>query len=296
MLHRAIDRFLEGQRWLEPLSDALQRAAAAVFRGGAGRALKTLLNGTWLGHPLHPVLTDIPLGAWTVAVLFDLLHLVNGSPAWPAAANVTIAVGILGALGAALTGYTDWSDTVDRERRVGISHGLLNLVATILYIVSIALRLAAGPGVLAIAVSWIGYVVLVAAAYLGGELVFNIGTGVNHHTWEAPITEWTPAIRLGELAEGTLHKADVRGTPVLLRRTGTVICAIGNTCAHAGGPLNEGTIEGGQVICPWHSSRFDLCTGLVHGGPATISQVRYETRVQDGQVEVRRSPDTFQPN
>ena len=296
MLHRAIDRFLEGQRWLEPLSEALQRAAAAIFRGRAGRGLKTLLNGTWLGHPLHPVLTDVPLGAWTLAILFDLVHLVNGSPAWPAAANVTIAVGILAALGAILTGYTDWSDTVDRERRVGISHGLLNLSATILYLVSLVLRLAGGPGALAVAVSWIGYVAVLAAAYLGGELVFNIGTGVNHHTWEAPITEWTPAIRLSELAEGTLHKADVRGTPVLLRRTGTVICAIGNTCAHAGGPLDEGTIEGSRVICPWHASRFDLCTGAVKGGPATISQVRYETRIQDGQVEVRRSPDTFQPN
>jgi nitrite reductase/ring-hydroxylating ferredoxin subunit/uncharacterized membrane protein len=296
MLHRTIDRILEGQRWLEPLSDTLQRWAAAIFKGGAGRALKTLLNGTWLGHPLHPAITDVPLGAWTLAVLFDLVYLFDRSTAWRAAATVTIAAGLLAAAGAVLTGYTDWSDTVDRERRVGVTHGLLNLTATILYLVSFLIRLSGGGAGPAIAISWIGYLVLLAAAYLGGEMVFDIGTGVNHHTWEAPVTEWTPVIRVSDLAEGVLQKVDARGTPVLLHRSGTVISAIGNTCSHAGGPLNEGTIEGERVVCPWHSSRFELRTGRVRGGPATISQVRYETRVQDGQIEVRRSPETLQPN
>jgi nitrite reductase/ring-hydroxylating ferredoxin subunit/uncharacterized membrane protein len=296
MLKRSIDRFLEGQRWLEPLSDTLQRWAAAIFRGGAGRGVKTLLNGTWLGHPLHPAITDVPLGAWTLAVLFDVVYLFDRSSTWRAAATVAIVAGLVAAVGAALTGYTDWSDTVDRERRVGVAHGLLNLTATILYLVSFLVRLSGGSVGAAIAVSWIGYVLLLAAAYLGGEMVFGIGTGVNHHAWEPPVTEWTPALRLSELPEGTLVKADVRGTPVLLHRRGTVVCAIGNTCAHAGGPLNEGTIEGNVVICPWHASRFDLCSGAVRGGPATMSQVRYETRVQDGQVEVRRSAETLLPN
>ena len=296
MLHRTIDRFLEGQRWLEPLSDTLQRWAGTLFRGRVGRSVKTLLNGTWLGHPLHPAITDVPLGVWTLAVLFDLVYLFDRSVTWRAAATVAITAGLLAAVGAAVTGYTDWSDTVDRERRVGIAHGLINLTVTILYLISLVIRLYGGGVGPAIAVSWIGYLLLLAAAYLGGELVFNIGTGVNHHTWEQPVTEWTPALRVSELAEGALVKADVRGTPVLLHRSGTVICAIGNTCSHAGGPLNEGTVEGTKVICPWHSSRFDLCSGAVKGGPATMSQVRYETRIQDGQVEVRRSPETFQPN
>jgi nitrite reductase/ring-hydroxylating ferredoxin subunit len=145
-------------------------------------------------------------------------------------------------------------------------------------------------------VSWIGYLLLISAAYLGGHLVFNIGTGVNHHAWEEPITEWTPAIQLSEIAEGTLHKIYVRGTPLLVYRTGPTICAISNTCSHAGGPLNEGTVDGQYVICPWHASRFDRCTGLVKGGPATASQVRYETRVVDGQLQLRRSAETFQLN
>ncbi|HYM51301.1 MAG TPA: Rieske 2Fe-2S domain-containing protein [Candidatus Limnocylindrales bacterium] len=298
MLHRAIDRLIERQRWMEPVADTLQRVAAALFRGGAGRAIKTLLNGTWFGHPLHPAITDIPLGAFTLAVLFDILHLLNDSAAvWRTAANVAIAAGLLAALGALVTGYADWSDTIDRERRVGLTHGLLNAAVTVLYLVSFAIRMGGGTAHgLAIVIAWVGYALLIAAAYLGGELVFSLGTGVNHHAWEEAITEWMPALRLSDLPEATPHKVYVRGTAILLYRKGGTVCAISNTCSHAGGPLNEGTVAGDHVICPWHASRFDLCTGRVKGGPATVSQVRYETRIQDGQIEVRRSAETFQAN
>jgi nitrite reductase/ring-hydroxylating ferredoxin subunit/uncharacterized membrane protein len=296
VIQRAVDRFLEGQRWLEPLGDVLQRFAGTVYKGRAGHELKTLLNGTWLGHPLHPVLTDVPIGGWTLAVIFDVISLFSSASQWRAAANVAIAIGVLAALGSVVTGYTDWSDTIDRERRVGLTHGLLNTTATILYIVSLLIRIGNGGHVAAIVISWVGYAVLVTAAYLGGELVFGIGTGVNHHAWEAPITEWTPAIKASELPEATLLRVDVRGTPVLLYRKGASICAISNTCSHAGGPLNEGTLEGDMIICPWHSSRYDLCTGTVRGGPATMSAVRYDARIEDGQVEVRRSAATLQLN
>lgn len=296
MINHAIDRLIQRQRWLDPLADALQRVTTAVYRGKLGRAAKTLLNGTWLGHPLHPVLTDIPLGAWTLAIIFDLVYIFsNHSAAARTGGEIVIAVGLVGALGSALTGYTDWGDTYDRERRVGLTHGLLNLAATVLYLVSLLLRLSS-PGLrLAIVVSLVGYLLLISAAYLGGELVFNIGTGVNHHAFQVPPTEWVPALNLSQLTEGKAQKADVQGTPILLLRRGQSITAIGDTCSHAGGPLNEGAIEGNQVVCPWHASRFDLTTGAVHGGPATISQVRYDVRVQDGRVEVRRSDSTLQP-
>ena len=297
MLHRAVDRFLEGQRWLEPLSDFLQKIAAAIYKGGAGRALKSFLNGTWLGHPLHPVITDIPIGAWTLAVLFDLVHFVNrGSAVWIDGATLLVGVGALAALAAWVTGYTDWSDTYDRERRFGIAHALLMSTAIVLYIISFFLRLPAGSHAIAFILSWIGYLLVVTAAYLGGDLVFNIGTGVNHHAWQTPPTDWTPAVRESMLAEGKPQKADVDGTPIFFCKKGTTIYAISNTCAHAGGPLNEGQLEGDIVICPWHGSRFNIRTGAVKGGPATIPQVRYETRVQAGQVEVRRAPETLQPS
>ncbi len=297
MLSHAINRFIDSQRWLDPLADVLQKVTTAVYRGRLGRGLKSFFNGTWLGHPLHPVLTDIPLGAWTLAVIFDLIYLFSQHPAMArSAAEIVIAVGIVAALGAAVTGYTDWGDTFDRERRVGLSHGLLNLVATVLYVVSLVLRLTSSGQGLGIGLSWVGYALLITAAYLGGELVFNIGTGVNHHAWQPPPTDWTPAMRVVDLGEGKPPMAECNGTPVFILKRGEVICAISNTCSHAGGPLHEGRIEDNVVVCPWHASRFDLRTGAVRGGPATVPQVRYDVRIQEGRVEVRRSPATLQRN
>jgi len=297
MLSHAVGRFIDSQRWLDPLADVLQKVTAAVYRGRVGRSVKSLFNGTWLGHPLHPVLTDIPLGAWTLAIIFDLIYLFGQrSPMARSAAEILIAVGVVAALAAAVTGYTDWGDTVDRERRIGLTHGLLNLIATILYLVSLVFRLTSpGQGV-GILLSWIGYALLISAAYLGGELVFNIGTGVNHHAWQQQPTDWTPAMRAGDLVEGTPQMAECNGTPVFLLKRGDVITAVSDTCSHAGGPLHEGTLEGQVIVCPWHASRFDLRTGAVRGGPATVPLVRYDVRVAEGRVEVRRSPASLQPN
>jgi nitrite reductase/ring-hydroxylating ferredoxin subunit/uncharacterized membrane protein len=264
--------------------------------GEPGHALKTFVHGTWLGHPLHPVITDIPLGAWTLAVLFDVIYLFRGTHGWVSAADLTIFVGLLAALGAAVTGYTDWNETVDRERRVGIAHGLLNTVVIVVYLVSLIIRVAGGSRGLAIVLALIGYALVLTAAFLGGELVFSIGTGVNHHAWQEVPTKFTKVLLEGQLTDGMLIKGLAGDTPILLYKKGDTVCAISETCSHAGGPLSEGELHGNLVQCPWHASRFDICTGQVKGGPATISQVRYETRVQNGQIEVRRSEDTLQPN
>ncbi len=296
-MSRAINRLLDRQRWLEPVADTLQKAIGGIYKGlgTPGRGLKTLLHGTWLGHPLHPVITDIPLGAWTLAILFDVIWLVKGTHGWVSAADVTIFVGLLGAIGAAVTGYTDWNETYGRERRVGVAHGLLNTAALILYVVSFVIRLTGEARVLAILIALLGYGFVTTAAFLGGELVFNIGTGVNHHAFQHQPEKFTAVLRTDQLVEGKLTRAMAGDTPVLLYRAAGRTCAIGETCSHAGGPLAEGKLEANQVICPWHASRFDICSGEVKGGPATISQVRYETRVENGQIEVRVSPDSGQP-
>lgn len=298
MLSSVINRFIDRQRWLEPVADFTQKLVGGTYRimGGAGRPIKTFVHGTWLGHPLHPVITDIPLGAWTLAVLFDIVYIFNRTPTWRTAADLTIFIGVLAALGAAVTGYTDWNETIDRERRVGIAHGLLNTLVIALYIISLVIRVSGGSRGVAIALAWIGYLLVLSAAYLGGEMVFSIGTAVNHHAWQQVPEKFTRVMLEGQLHDGILVRGMAGDTPVLLYKKGDRVCAISETCSHAGGPLSEGEIIGNQVQCPWHASRFDLCTGLVRGGPATISQVRYETRVQNGQIEVRRSQDTFQPN
>ncbi|HEV2012572.1 MAG TPA: DUF2231 domain-containing protein [Candidatus Dormibacteraeota bacterium] len=298
MLNHLVNRFIDRQRWLEPVADVLQKLVGSSYKvlGNPGRALKTFVHGTWLGHPLHPVITDIPLGAWTLAVIFDLSYLIERSHGWVSAADVTIFIGLLAALGAAVTGYTDWSDTIGRERRVGIAHGLLNTLVILLYLVSFILRVTGGSRGLAILLAYAGYLLVLAAAFLGGELVFSIGTGVNHHAWQEVPTKFTKVLLEGQLMDGMLIKAMAGDTPILLYKKGDIVCAISETCSHAGGPLSEGELDGNLVQCPWHASRFDVCTGQVKGGPATISQVRYETRIQNGQVDVRRSADTLQPN
>src|SRR5260370_9342929 len=162
--------------------------------GKPGHGLKALGHGAWLGHPLHPVITDIPIGAWTLALLFDIIYLFQRTHGWVSAADVTIFVGLLAALGAAVTGYTDWNETVDRERRVGIAHGLLNTLVIVVYLVSLIIRVAGGSRGLAIVLALIGYAIVITAPYLGAELVFSIATGVNPPAWQRVPIKFTKDI------------------------------------------------------------------------------------------------------
>lgn len=298
MISTAVDRFLERQKWLEPVADVLQKLVAGTYKamGAPGTTLKSFNHGTWLGHPLHPVLTDIPLGLWSITVLFDIIYLVNGSYIWFDAGELTIFVGVLAAVATAVTGFTDWNETYGRERRVGVAHGLINSLVLLIYIVSLLIRFTGGTRVGAVILAFIGYALLLSAAYLGGELVFSIGTGVNHHAWQQQPEKFTRVMLEGQLHDGVLVRGLAGDTPVLLYKRGDRICAIGETCSHAGGPLSEGEIIGDVVQCPWHASHFDLCTGQVRQGPATVSQVRYDVRMQNGQIEVKISEQTLQRN
>src|SRR5947199_5348014 len=172
----------EPHPFTERLSDTLQHLIQVII--GANRKpprrLKSLLNGTWFGHPLHPVITDVPVAAWMITAVFDVLWLISPTTfAWAArSAEVTVLIGLLGALGAIVTGLTDWSDTYGAERRVGLNHAIFNAIATILYLISFVLRLLAGPGdsMAAAILGFVGLVSLIYAAYLGGEMVFSNGT------------------------------------------------------------------------------------------------------------------------
>src|SRR4030088_3283603 len=209
MLNHVVNRFIDRQRWLEPVADFLQKVIAGSYKllGNPGRSLKTFMHGTWLGHPLHPCLTDIPIGAWTIAVLFDLSYLIERSHGWVSAADVTILIGLLGAVASAVAGYTDWSDTFDRERRVGIAHGLLNTLVIVLYLVSFVLRVGGGSRVLAILLAYAGYLILLAAGFLGGVLVFGTGPAVNHHAWQEVPTKFTKVLLECQRTEGMLVRA-----------------------------------------------------------------------------------------
>lgn len=280
------------QPFTERLSDSLQHAIGVVIgaQRKPPRRLKSLLNGTWFGHPLHPVLTDVPVTAWILTAVFDVIWLI-AHPAWAAyGAFVSVIVGLLGALGAIVTGLTDWSDTYGAERRVGLSHALFNAGATILYLLSFVLRLLAGPGdtIVASVLGFVGLVSLLYAAYLGGDMVFVQGTGVNHTAWEAGSEDYEAVMPLEGIEENKLYRVTVASVPVVLLRQGSQCFALSATCPHAGGPLDEGTLTGDVVECPWHASRFCMRDGRVLTGPATVNAPRYDVRVRDGQVEVRR--------
>jgi len=279
----------------ERLSDTLQHWIGVVVgsKRKPPRRLKSLLNGTWFGHPLHPVITDVPITAWLLTAIFDVIWLIVPTT-WAAyGAFVTVIVGLIGALGAAVTGLVDWSDTYGAERRVGLNHALFNVTATILYLVSFLLRLSAGPGngIAAAIIGFMGLASVIYAAYLGGDMVFTKGTGVNHTAWEVAGEDYETVLPLESVEENKLYLVTAAGVPVVLFRQGMQFSAISATCPHAGGPLDEGTLTGDIVECPWHSSRFCMRDGRVLTGPATVNAPRYDVRVQNGHVEVKRIGD-----
>jgi len=291
----------------EPSLDRIAEGTQNVIKAIVGsnrkppRLFKSLLNGAYLGHPLHPVLTDVPITAWIIAAIFDIIWLINPeSASWAArGAQAAVLIGFLGALGSVATGLTDWSDTFGHERRVGFLHGLLNSTATLLYLISLLLRynifsgsidlsLSAAESVPAAIVGFVGLAIILYAAYLGGDLVFANATGVNHTAFEPVVEEFERVAPLDEVPQKSIYKVVAAGVPVILIRMGTNIYALGATCTHDGGPLNEGELQGDAVQCPWHGSRFNVKTGRVLTGPATVAEPRYDVRVRDGYVEIKR--------
>jgi nitrite reductase/ring-hydroxylating ferredoxin subunit/uncharacterized membrane protein len=275
--------------WLDGVAKRAQPPVQRFFSTRPG--LHNLLDGTWLGVPLHPALTDVPVGAWTSAFALDLVATVTGSEAADQAADAALAVGIAGALPAAATGTADWRDLIGEERRIATVHALLNVAGLALNIASLAQRLrgnrAAGRGL-----SAAGLAISGTAAHLGGELSFGLGVRVNHTFADARPTEFVAVADEADLQEQDLKAVTVDSTSVLLARLQSgELCAIANTCSHLGGPLDEGTRDGDVIACPWHGSRFDLRSGQVIEGPAVFAQPRYEVRTQDGRIELRAAPE-----
>jgi nitrite reductase/ring-hydroxylating ferredoxin subunit/uncharacterized membrane protein len=267
----------------EPLANAIKNAYSSA--GDGGRVAKNAVHGVWLGHPLHPVFTDLPVGAWTTGLVLDAAAALRNEPVLEEAADVAIAVGLVGAAGAAVTGLTDWSETSGRSRRTGLVHGLLNIAATTLYAAAYVLRKngsrSAGQ-TCAIA----GYSIALGSAWLGGDLVYDQRIGVNHADGDEP-EEFSGVAPSATLHENAMIRAKKDDADVLLVRQHGRLCALNHRCSHAGGPLSEGTLKDGSVVCPWHSSEFELEDGHVIDGPATQNQPTLDVREQGGQIEVR---------
>ena len=266
-----------------PLSEAIRGAYGSA--GPAGQVAKNAMHGVWLGHPLHPVFTDVPLGAWTTGLVLDAVGSMNGDRAMHRAADVAIAVGLAGAAGAAVTGLTDWSETSGHSQRTGLVHGLLNIAATTLYAAAFILR-RNGSRSSGQTCAWAGYSVAIGAAWLGGDLVYGQRTGVTHAAVEGP-DEFTAVASSMDVPNNSMKRARKDDVDAVLVRQRERVCGLAHPCTHMGGPLSEGTLKDGSVVCPWHGSEFRLGDGQVINGPATENQPCYDVRERGGQIEVK---------
>jgi nitrite reductase/ring-hydroxylating ferredoxin subunit/uncharacterized membrane protein len=284
------ERLVASQAWLDGVSDRLQPivlgAVAKLGRRGAD-----LLDGVWLGAPLHPVLTDVPIGTLTAAVILDAVGVATRSPTVARQADGALAISVASSFAAAATGLADWRYMRGKSRRIAAGHGLLNLAGLTLNATSLALRLGdrRGAGRMTAA---LGLATSGLAAHIGGELTFGMGVRVNPTAGTSGPSEFEPVLAESEAEGMEMRRVEVDGHAVLITRSvDGRLCAIADTCSHFGGPLAEGTREGDTVICPWHGSRFDVCSGRVRGGPAVFPQPRFEVRARDGMIELRRARD-----
>ena len=268
-------------RVAEPLSHAVRDAYESA--GPAGMEMKNAMHGVWLGHPLHPVFTDLPLGAWTAALAIDACA--NGDRGMRRAATMALGVGLAGALASAVTGLTDWSETSGRARREGLIHGLLNATATALAGIAYLQRINSARD-RGRACAWAGYTIALGSAYLGGDLVYGQRIGVNHAVVDQP-EEFTDIAAVADVPDGSMRRARHDDTDVLLVRQRGRLCGLAHPCAHLGGPLSEGTLKDGSVVCPWHGSEFALDDGHVINGPATQPQPVFDVRERDRRIEVK---------
>ncbi|MFF9061060.1 Rieske 2Fe-2S domain-containing protein [Streptomyces sp. NPDC014882] len=273
-----LDRLERGPR-ADPLIDALRGGVRALPLGPGRDAL----HGRWLGHPVHPLMVQVPIGSWLSAAVLDTL------PGRSREAGLLVGVGLATAAPAALAGAVDWAELHREQTRVGLVHAVANLAAVGLYATSLARRLR-GRTAAGRAYGFLGLTAVGLGGMLGGHLAYRQASGANHAE-EVPHVVREGWHRIGAVSEFPAERPVRRvvdDVPVLVvRRTGGAVHALAERCSHLAGPLSEGTVSEGCVRCPWHGSVFRLSDGWNVHGPATAPQPAFETRVVDGHVEIR---------
>ena len=276
-----VDR-LENAGHLDPVVSAVRRVVRSALRS---QRVKDTLHGVWLGHPLHPPLTDLPIGTWLAAGVLDAM------PGTGNASTALIATGCAGYVPTIFAGWADWSDLHEQQQRVGLVHAAAGAAAFTCYVASLAAR-AQGATRRGKTWSYAGLAFVGAAGYLGGHLAFRQAAGVNHVEAVPHLFPdgWHDIGGLDDFPDGDLAQRSVDGVDLLVVRRGRHVDVLANTCSHLAAPLSEGTftaLDGqGCVVCPWHASTFRLSDGAVIHGPATAPMPRFSTRVVEGNVEV----------
>ena len=273
--------------WAKPLGDFNHRWLGALFR--PIRPIKDLLNGTWLGHPLHSAATDVPIGSLIVSVALDVLGQSVG-------ADIALMVTVVFMLAAAVSGAADYVDTDGLARVRATLHSTLMVVALVVLAISLVLRAGSPPDrAIPLVLSIVGLLIVTAGAFVGGDVVYVLGNMVSRHAFRGAGTKWIALdvgglTALDQLPEATPTKARAGINDLVLVRQGATVHALHAVCAHAGGPLAEGSVVDGCIECPWHGSRFRLEDGGLRRGPSVYDQPAYEVRAAEGGgFEVRRA-------
>jgi nitrite reductase/ring-hydroxylating ferredoxin subunit/uncharacterized membrane protein len=287
--HGGLAAWVDRLGWLRTLNDWLTGVLGPFReRHQDNLAIELLHGGRWVGHPLHPALSDLPVGLWTGVIVLDITDRDPAPRCGLDAAGVLSAAGIVAAGATALTGLNDWAVSDDQDRRVGLFHGLLNTAALGLQCASLGTRLAGHRGT-ARALGAASLAVTGAAGYLGGHLVFTKGVMVSRVAWATEPRRWTRALQDADLPDDTPIAVVAEGRQILLYRHDGTLYAIDNLCSHAGGLLSRGPVADLTVTCPLHGSRFSLADGCVSRGPASQPQPVLPTRIRNGWIEVRGS-------
>ena len=273
---------IERAKFLDAIAEPVANAVSIPLKS---KLFRSLVSGTPSGHPAHPPLVTVPIGSFVMASALDL-----SGPEHQAAARRLVALGVLSALPAALTGASDWSYTSGAERRVGFVHANVNAVALTCYTASWLAR-RRDRQLVGSTLAGVGAVLLTVGGWLGAHLIYSRGVGVDTTAFLVGSDDWQDTVAEAELIDGQPMLVRAGQVPVLLVRLDGQLLAIDDRCTHRGGPLHEGEISDGCVSCPWHGSRFRLANGEVVAGPALRPQRSWEVRTRYGMVQLRVSEE-----
>jgi uncharacterized membrane protein len=165
---------IDKQDWLEDISRSAQKTIqkATHKSGTTANTLKKTLHGNLFGYPIHPIINDIPIGAWTASTVMDTMGMVTGRRSLDRGSNAAAAVGIVGAITAAMTGWADWSYTAGHVRRIGMFHALLNTVTMLIF--GASLMTGQNRGMRRI-LRLLGLTTLSISGYLGNHIAYRKG-------------------------------------------------------------------------------------------------------------------------
>ncbi|MFE2708234.1 Rieske 2Fe-2S domain-containing protein [Streptomyces mirabilis] len=264
--------------------DAVTGPARALVKGLPLGGLRGVLHGRPLGHPLHPTLVQLPVGAWLSAAALDL------TPRCERPARLLVALGVIAAAPAAMTGWIDWAEQHEQQMRTGLLHAACMAAAIGLYGGSWMAR-SSGRHQLGRALGFTGLAATGAGAAIGGHLAYRQAAGANKAEPVPHLVEprWYPLGRPEEFTTGAPARRMAGEVPVVVvREPDGRIHVLADRCSHSSGPLSQGEVDDGCIRCPWHGSVFRLADGWNVDGPATAPQPRFTTRLDaNGNLQAR---------